>query len=217
VLTNTAKGVAAMSAADQMSYVASLVDLSGTLNVATLVASGTAEWQGPNTVGCTNLVPGSQVTVVRPSASVCMILAVDRSGLFSAFVLDPTQSQGWQGPDTVGCPSLVPGSVITAFQQSPTLFTALVIDRNGWLNTATLDAGTAAGWQGLNTVGNARLLPGSPVAVCGPSGSTFTAFMVDQDGALNVATLDTSSSVGWQGPLTIGTCNFSPDARVSTG
>ena len=45
----------------------------------------------------------------------------------------------------------------------PMSMTALIIAQNGVLNVASLD--TTKGWQGLDTLGNATLVPGSPVAV----------------------------------------------------
>jgi hypothetical protein len=70
---------------------------------------------------------------------------------------------GWNGLDTIGGACLVPGSVIRVFKQSPTVFTAVMVDQDGVLNNATLDLAT--GWQGPDTVGNTALVPGTWVSV----------------------------------------------------
>ena len=92
-------------------------------------------------------------------------LTVDRNGVLNTALLDVGNGNGWQGPDTVGNASLVPGSPIAIFQQSNSIFTALMVDRNGVLNTASLDVSTGNGWQGPDTVGNASLMPGTVVAI----------------------------------------------------
>jgi len=42
---------------------------------------------------------------------------------------------------------------------------ALMVDRNGVLNTASLDLDNGKGWQGPHTVGAGNLVPGSVVTV----------------------------------------------------
>jgi hypothetical protein len=91
-------------------------------------------------------------------------LMVDRDGMLNAASLDLSAGGGWQGPDAVGNASLVPGSPITVFQHSKTVFTALMVDRDGMLNAASLDLSAGGGWQGPDAVGNASLVPGSRVA-----------------------------------------------------
>ena len=77
---------------------------------------------------------------------------------------------------------------------------ALMVDSHGSLNAVSLETTSAIGWQGPVAVGSAALVPGSPVAVFQQSATVFTALMVDQDGMLNSASLDTSSAAGWRRP-----------------
>src|ERR1039457_5338971 len=93
-----------------------------------------------------------------------LALMVDRGGMLNVASLDLSAGGGWQGPDAVGNASLVPGSPITVFQRSKTVFTALIVDRGGMLNVASLDLSAGGGWQGPDAVGNASLIPGSQVA-----------------------------------------------------
>jgi hypothetical protein len=198
-----------------MLSVAVMVDRNGTLNTASLDMSSGLGWQGPDTVGFANLIPGSTVTVLQASPSVYVALVVDRDGVLNIFSFNAAEGKGWQGPDTVGNASLVPGSPVTVFQQGSSIYTALTVDRNGVLNIASLDVSSGEGWQGLDTVGSASLEPGSAVTVCRDGSSTFTALMVDRSGVLNIATLDTSSTVGWNGPDTVGHGTLVPGSRVS--
>src|SRR5579864_5112156 len=92
---------------------------------------------------------------------------------------------------------------------------ALIVDRNGMLNAASLDSSAGTTWEGPDTVGNARLVPGSRVTVCQPSDTTFIALMVDTIGVLNVASLDVSTSDGWQGPDTVGSASLVPGSPVA--
>ncbi len=85
---------------------------------------------------------------------------VDRNGILNAASFDPTK--GWQGPDTIGNASLVPGSPVAVFKQSATTYIAVMVDRNGILNAASFDP--TKGWQGPDTIGNASFVPGSPVS-----------------------------------------------------
>jgi hypothetical protein len=96
-----------------------------------------------------------------------LALMVDRDGMLNAASLDLSAGGGWQGPDAIGNASLVPGSPVTVFQHSTTVFTALMVDRDGMLNAASLDLSAGGGWQGPDAVGNASLVPGSPVAALG--------------------------------------------------
>jgi hypothetical protein len=194
-----------------MPCVALSVDRNGVLNAAFLDGSS-AGWQGPATFGNACLVPGSPVTVFQQSSSIYMALAVDREGTLNVFSLDVSAGAGWQGPDSVGNTSLVPGSPVTVFQQSGSTFTALMVDRNGVLNEAWLNVGD--GWQGPDTIGSACLTPGSKVTVVAQSASVFAALMVDRNGVLNIATLDTVSGEGWQGPDTFGNATLVPGSSV---
>src|SRR5271166_60006 len=139
---------------------------------------------------------------------------VDRDGMLTAATLDVSGGGGWQGPDSIGNASLVPGSPVTVFQQSTTVFTALMVDRNGMLTAATLDASGGGGRRGADSTGNASLVPGSPVTVFQQSTTVFTALMVDRNGMLTAATLDASSGGGWQGPDSIGNASLVPGSLV---
>ena len=192
-----------------------MVDRNGILNAATLDVATKDGWQGPDTIGNLTLVPGSPVTVFQQSPTVFAALMVDRNGILNAATLDVATKDGWQGPDTIGNLTLVPGSPVTVFQQSPTVFAALMVDRNGILNAATLDVATKDGWQGPDTIGNLTLVPGSPVTVFQQSPTVFAALMVDRNGILNAATLDVATKDGWQGPDTIGNLTLVPGSPVS--
>jgi hypothetical protein len=141
-------------------------------------------------------------------------LSVDRTGLLNAWTLDSGAGAVWQGPSTVGDSFLVPGSPVAIFQQSTSVLTALIVDCNGVLNVAYLDLTGGTGWQGLNTVGGANLVPGSPVTVLKQSATMFMALMVDRNGVLNVATLDAMSNV-WQGPDSLGCAILVPGSHVA--
>jgi hypothetical protein len=122
---------------------------------------------------------------------------------------------GWQGPVAIGTATLVPGAPVAVFQQSATVFTALMIDQDGILNSASLDTSTTPGWQGPVAIGTAILVPGAPVTVIPQAGAVFAALMVDRDGTLNVATLDTSAGTGWQGPVGVGNAGLFPGSRIA--
>jgi hypothetical protein len=140
-----------------------MVDRNGMLNAASLDLSAGTGWQGPECIGNGSLVPGSPVTVLRESATLFSALMVDRNGMLNAASLDLSAGTGWQGPECIGNGSLVPGSPVTVLRQSATLFSALMVDRNGMLNAASLDLSAGTGWQGPECIGNGSLVPGSPV------------------------------------------------------
>ena len=192
-----------------------MVDRNGILNAATLDLATNDGWQGPDTIGNLTLIPGSPVTILQQSPTVFTALMVDRNGILNAATLDLATNDGWQGPDTIGNLTLIPGSPVTILQQSPTVFTALMVDRNGILNAATLDLATNDGWQGPDTIGNLTLIPGSPVTILQQSPTVFTALMVDRNGILNAATLDLATNDGWQGPDTIGNLTLVPGSPVT--
>ena len=192
------------------------VDRDGVLNVATLDATGGGTWQGPVPVGNATLVPGSPVSVFQQSKSVFAAAMVDRDGVLNVATLDATGGGTWQGPVPVGNATLVPGSPVSVFQQSKSVFAAAMVDRDGVLNVATLDATGGGTWQGPVPVGNATLVPGSPVSVFQQSKSVFAAAMVDRDGVLNVATLDTTGGGTWQGPVPVGNATLVPGAPIAS-
>ena len=194
-----------------MPCVALSVDRNGVLNAAVFGGSS-GGWQGPDTVGSACLVPGSPVTVFQQTSLIYVALAVDSEGTLNVFSLNVGDGTGWQGPDSVGNTSLVPGSPVTVFQQNGSTFTALMVDRNGVLNEASLNV--SDGWKGPDTIGSACLTPGSKVTVYAQSVSVFAALMVDRNGVLNVATLDTSCDEGWQGPDTLGNASLVPGSSV---
>jgi hypothetical protein len=199
-----------------MRRVAVMVDSHGVLNVTTLTTSGAANWQGPRGIGNANLVPGSPIAVCRQSRTVFTALMIDRDGILNIASLDTSSGADWQGPDGIGGANLVPGSPIAVCRQSRTVFTALMIDRDGILNIASLDVASGDSWQGPLAVGSATLVAGSPITVIPRSRTLFTALMVDRDGTLNVAMLDTSSGAGWQGPDSIGNANLVPGSLITS-
>jgi hypothetical protein len=143
-------------------------------------------------------------------------LMVDSYGSLNAVSLETTSAIGWQGPVAVGTATLVPGSPVAVFQQRATVFTALMVDQDGMLNSASLDTSSATGWQGPVAVGTATLVPGSPVTVIPQASAVFAALMVDRGGTLNVATLDTSAGTGWKGPVGVGNARLFPGSRIAS-
>lgn len=197
-----------------MLHVALSVDRNGLLNACSLNPDAGFTWTGPDVVGTACLVPGSPVAVFQQSVSVLGALLIDRHGMLNVATLDLAQTTGWQGLVTVGNGNLVPGSSVSLLKLTTTEFCALAIDCNGVLNVATLDATTTDGWQGMDTVGGAVLAPGAYVTAIQASTTVFVALAVDEAGALNAATLDTSSGAGWQGPDTVVNWALPPGCRV---
>jgi hypothetical protein len=198
-----------------MLHVALMVDRNGLLNVASLDVSSSLGWQGPDSIGTGNLLVDTSMAVFQPSATTHLALMIDRTGVLNTFSLDSSSTSGWQGPITVGNATLVPGAPITVFQQTDYVYTALMVDRFGVLNSASLDTSSSLEWDEPNTLGSASLVPGSPVTVCQQSPSVFAALMVDRNGLLNVASLDLSRGAGWQGPDTIGNSRLAPGSRIA--
>jgi hypothetical protein len=95
-------------------------------------------------------------------------------------------------------------------EQSDSLFTAVVIDRNGVLNAFTLDTTASAQWQGPELIGTASLVPGSDLRVVRVSSTLVQVLLVDRNGVLNVFTLDATSGAGWGGPQLIGSPTLQP-------
>jgi hypothetical protein len=143
-----------------------MVDRSGTLCAASLDTS-TGDWQGPDGVGDGGLVPGAPIIVFRQSKTVFAALMIDRGGTLNVASLDLSAGGGWQGPSCVGSARLAAGGPVSVLRQSPTVFTAFMVDRDGTLNAARLDLKAGSRWQGPAGIGNASLAPGSPVACAG--------------------------------------------------
>jgi hypothetical protein len=198
-----------------MQRVALTVDGNGILNAASLATTGTAAWQGPVGIGGANLVPGSRIAVFAQSKTVFTALMIDRDGILNSASLDTSAGGGWQGPAGIGGGSLVPGSPVAVLAESQTVFTALMVDRDGILNSASLDTSAGGGWQGPVALGAATLMPGSPVTVIRRSKTVVSALMVDRDGTLSVAWLDTAAGTGWQGPDGIGTARLLPGSMIT--
>ncbi len=196
-------------------FTALTVDTNGALNVAWLDLSNQNGWQGPQPFGDPHLSPGAPIAVFQQSATVFTALTVDRNGALNVAWLDLNNQQGWQGPQPFGDPHLSPGAPIAVFQQSPTVFTALTVDRNRALNVAWLDLSDMQGWHGPQPFGDPHLSRGAPVAVFQQSATVFTALTVDNNGALNVAWLDLSNQRGWQGPQPFGDPHLSRGAPVA--
>jgi hypothetical protein len=95
-------------------------------------------------------------------------------------------------------------------EQSDSLFTAVVVDRNGVLNAFTLDTTAGAQWQGPELIGTASLVPGSDLRLVRVSSTLVQALVVDRNGVLNAFTLDATSGAGWSGPQLIGNPTLQP-------
>jgi hypothetical protein len=143
-----------------------MVDRGGMLCAASL-DTGTGGWAGPSGVGAGGLVPGAPVTVFRQSKTVFAALMIDRGGTLNVASLDVSAGGGWQGPSCVGSAMLAPGGPVSVLRQSPAVFMAFMVDRDGTLNAARLDLKAGSGWQGPAGIGSASLVPGSPVACAG--------------------------------------------------
>jgi hypothetical protein len=200
----------------QKQFVALVVDRGGVLDVASLDLSTQAGWHGLETIGASTLVPGSPVSVLKESDTQFAALVVDRSGVLNVASLDLSTQAGWQGLETIGASTLVPGSPVSVLKVSDTQFAALVVDRSGVLNVASLDLSTQAGWHGLETIGSNTLVPGSPVAVLKETDTQFFALVVDRNGVLNAASLDLSTQDGWQGLETIGASTIVPGSSIAS-
>jgi len=198
-----------------MLKVALFVDRNGMLNATSRDPIRGTAWQGPYTIGNARLVPGSRVAICQPNDTTFIALMVDAIGVLNVASLDVSTSDGWQGPDTVGSASLIPGCPVAICQPTSSLVTALMINRDGVLNVASLDMKSGKGWQGPDTVGGMGLVPGSVVTIFGASTSVFTAFMVDRNGVLNAAALDVSAGTGWQAPNTVGNSYLVPGSHVA--
>jgi hypothetical protein len=191
------------------------VDCNGTLNQFILDLINQAGWDGPNTLGAATLVPGSPVTVLEVRDTLFLAFAVDRNGLLNTFTLDLSNQKGWHGPDTLGAPTLIPGSPVAVLEASDTLFTTLAVDRNGLLSVFTLDLCNHITWHGPDTIGAPTLIPGSPVVVLKEKDALFTATTVDRNGSLNIFSLDLTSQRVWEGPNTLGTATLVPGSSVT--
>ena len=143
--------------------VAMTIDRMGVLNVMSFDRAG--GWQGPDTVGNSTLIPGAPISAFKQSATTCTALSVDRDGVLNVFTNDLSAQNGWLGPDTIGSANLVPGGAISTGKVGVTIFTAIMMDRNGLLNIATLDVSNQQGWSGPSTLGNTTFLPGSRVSL----------------------------------------------------
>jgi len=141
--------------------------------------------------------------------------AVGQNGVLNVASLDLSTQKGWQGLETVGAGTLVPGSPVAVLRVSDTLLMALTIDCSGVLNIFSLDLTNQKGWEGPEMVGPGTLVPGSPVAVLRERDTIFAAFTVDRNGLLNIFSLDTTNQKGWQGPDTLGGGMFVPGSPVA--
>lgn len=190
------------------------VDRDGLL--AAVVGTKGLNWAGPAEIGNSNLVPGSAGAVFQEAPGQFIVLLVDNSGILTAtsFAVS-VGSTKWRGTDVIGTPSFVPGSAIAVFLSARPVVTALLIDRLGLLTTASRDlSASTSAWQGPASLGSGNLVPGSPVTIVRPRRTVFAALMVDQDGVLNVATLDAADGTSWQGPVRLGNASLVPGSQV---
>jgi hypothetical protein len=196
-------------------HFALMVDGGGVLQAASLDDTLEPGWQEIYSVGNASLVPTSNVATLQCSISLVVALIVDANGVLNIYTNDASDSEGWRGPETVGGATLQPGGNVVVFRQSPSVVTALTIDRFGVLNRASQDQSLGNSWQGMDTIGGSRLVPGSPIAICTLNDSVFAALVVDATGLLNVATLDLGKGAEWQGLDIVGSPAFAPGTPVS--
>jgi hypothetical protein len=97
-------------------------------------------WLGPLQVGNSGLAPGSPTAVVEHRQGLLTVLAIDSNGLLAATTLT-VSAAGVTVQDTeyLGNGNLVPGSPLTVVRHGNG-FAALMVDRDGILNVATLPA-----------------------------------------------------------------------------
>ena len=134
-------------------FAALSVDKQGRMNVVWLdMNQPNPGWQGPVGFGGDHLSPGAPVSpVFEQNPGVFAALSVDRQGRMNVVWLDMNQpNPGWQGPVGFGGDHLSPGAPVSpVFEQSPGVFAALTVDRNGRMNVVWLDMNQPhPGWQG---------------------------------------------------------------------
>jgi hypothetical protein len=196
------------------------VDRTGVLN-AFADGPGAGTWQEPVLLGGPSFPPGGRVALVQQGAGGCTALAIDRTGVLNAFGYAAASAPAWQGPVLIGGRTLVPGAPIAVFQPTPAVCTALTVDRDGFLNAASLD--TVAGtWQGPDLIGLPVLVPGGPVSVAAQGAGVFLALAVGADGVLNTAVYDPGAGGpptgpgAWRGPAGSGNATLSPGTPLVT-
>jgi hypothetical protein len=120
-------------------FAALTVDKIGFMNVV-FADRNKQGWQGPTSFGPGPLQPGAFVTpLFKQNDAVSAALTVDRNGFMNVVWADRNK-QGWQGPVAFGGSHLAPGAFITPlFNQSGSIFAALTVDRNGFMNVVWTD------------------------------------------------------------------------------
>ena len=203
-------------------FAALTVDQHGAMNVVWLDTNvEQVRWQGPVGFGDQHLVPGAPVTpVFEQSPGIFAALTVDRNGVMNVVWLDTHQEPiHWRGPVGFGGQHLAPGAPVTpVFEQSPGIFAALTVDRNGVMNVVWLDTHQEPiHWRGPVGFGGQHLAPGAPVTpVFEQSPGIFAALTVDRNGAMNVVWLDTHQEpIHWRGPVGFGGQHLAPGAPVT--
>ena len=139
---------------------------------------------------------------------------VDNNGTLN--VLWVVQAGDWGGPLGVGPAGFAPaGAAVAASQQIGLNQTdVFVVDSAGQLNVSWVD--NAGAWSGPLGIGPAGIFPpGAPVAASQQIGLNQTdVFVVDNNGALNVAWVVEAGA--WGGPAPIGPAGiFPPGAQVA--
>lgn len=199
-----------------MTHVSFLIDRSGVLTVSTCPAGAGGTWSDPVGVGSAGLCPGAAVVYFRTMKDVMTALTVDANGTLSAVEVDVSGSAAWLGTVGVGPPCFVPGSPLALLRLSRTAHVAVLVDGNGTLNAATANvSGATTSWKGPELIGGESLLPGSRLSAVKQHATLFSVLAVDQDGLLNVASLDSASPDGWQGPNPVGGFSLVPGSYVS--
>jgi hypothetical protein len=104
-------------------------------------------------------------------------------------------------------------------KQSDTILTALVVDDAGALDVAWLNVAAGTGWAGPQPISSANIAPpGAPIGIVNQTSTITSALVADNNGALDVFWLDTSSGTGWAGPSVITSNGVAPrGAHVAMG
>jgi hypothetical protein len=142
-------------------FTALVVDGNGALTATSFRTAPEIVWRDTTTVGTPCFVPGSPIAIAQPAVSIFTALIIDNAGVLTVASLDvSTGHSQWSGPERIGNADFVPGSAVSVIQTTPTSFAALMVDRCGILNIATLAAAAGARWLGPIAIGGMGLTPG---------------------------------------------------------
>jgi hypothetical protein len=149
-------------------------------------------------------------------AATIYALAVDKYGFLDATQVDLGLTSGWTEAPSQPGGGLLPGGVVTTFQQGVQTLAALTVDRNGAMNVVFRDRmHPGSDWVGPIAFGDPHLVPGAVVTPFPQSATVYSGLTVDKNGAMNVAWVDTSNGKGWQGPYAFGDPHLAPGAPMA--